>query len=235
MGVDRVASPVVRKERMEKQIGNRIFAIGDIHGCDDRFARLLERLPFDPGRDTLVFLGDYIDRGPGSRHVVERICGLIEAGVHVVPLIGNHEYLMLEYHRTGDPVLPHYLNRIGIQATLESYGAANLHAVRDLGFLPATHRRFFDSLLPYWETGDFVFVHAGIVPGLPLALHDLPTLCETRNFLATPYQGPKTVVFGHTPLETPLVADCRIGIDTGAVYGNLLTAVELPARIFYHT
>ncbi|MEW6220553.1 MAG: metallophosphoesterase [Thermodesulfobacteriota bacterium] len=214
---------------------DRIFAIGDVHGCRRQLVELLARLPLDRRRDTIVFLGDYLDRGPDGKGVVETVCRLQDDGVRVVPLLGNHEYLLLEYHRSRDPALLPLLHRDGLEATLASYGAPHLRAVHELGFLPDRHRELLFSLLPYWETPDFIFVHAGLVPGLPLAEHDLPSLCETRgDFLTRETSGGKRVIFGHTPFATPLVTPTRIGIDTGAVYGNLLTAVELPRVRFFH-
>lgn len=213
----------------------RIFAIGDVHGCAEKLNTLLERLPFDQELDTIVFLGDLIDRGPGSKEVVETICHLRRQGGAVIGLLGNHEYLLREYQQTGDAALLPYLRANGIEATLASYGAATQRGLADLSFMPASHQKFFASLLPYWETEDFIFVHAGIMAGVALADHDLPTLCEKRGeFLTSEIQVGKRVVFGHTPFASPLVTPTKIGIDTGAVYGNLLTAVELPAVRFYH-
>ena len=213
----------------------KIFAIGDIHGCYDKLRRLMERLPYDPEQDTLVFLGDYIDRGGQSREVLDYLCQLHRQGKNVVMLIGNHEYLMLEYHRTGDPALLPFLRHLGIDKTLNSYGVSRPQSLHEMFFLPEEHRKLFDSLLPYWETEDYIFVHAGLEPGLPLEQHDLSSLCETRSaFLSEEYDYGKLVIFGHTPFEMPLVTPTRIGLDTGAVYGNFLTALELPSRIFYH-
>jgi serine/threonine protein phosphatase 1 len=214
----------------------RIFAIGDVHGCAERLTRLLSRLPLDQARgDTLVFLGDLIDRGPGTREVLETICNLRQQGVDVVCLLGNHEYLLGEYQESGDPALLPYLRANGIEATLASYHAPTQRGLADLSFMPQAHRQLMASLLPYWETEAFIFVHAGIMPGIPLAEHDIPTLCEKRGeFLVTEARGGKRVVFGHTPFATPYLTPTKIGIDTGAVYGNLLTAVELPAVRFYH-
>ncbi|MDD5758901.1 MAG: metallophosphoesterase family protein [Desulfobulbaceae bacterium] len=213
----------------------RIFAIGDVHGCAGKLTTLLERLPLDPKRDTVVFLGDLIDRGPASKEVIERICRLRGSGVAVVGLLGNHEYLLREYQESGEVSLLPYLRANGIEATLASYGAKSQRGLADLSFMPAPHRQFMASLVPYWETDEFIFVHAGIMPGIPLADNDLPTLCEKRGeFLTSEFLLGKRVVFGHTPFATPLLTPTKIGIDTGAVYGNLLTAVELPAVRFYH-
>lgn len=220
---------------MAKNVEGRIFAIGDIHGCYQKLRQLIARLPYDPQCDTLVFLGDYIDRGWQSREVITFICELRRQGRQVITLTGNHEYLVMEYHRTADPVLLPYLHRLGVEATLQSYGTQHLKALQELAFLPPDHMQFFSQLLPYWQTEEYIFVHAGLTPGVALAEQDLPTLCETRSaFYTREFDYGKLVIFGHSPFELPLVTPTKIGIDTGAVYGNLLTALELPARIFYH-
>ena len=213
----------------------KIFAIGDIHGCYDKLRRLLERIPYDPRQDTLVFLGDYIDRGPHSKEVLTYLCQLKRQAKKCIMLIGNHEYLMLEYHRTGDPALLPFLRHLGIDATLDSYGVQSPKSLQEMLFLPEEHRRLFHSLLPYWETDEYIFVHAGLDLGIPLAQQDLSSLCETRNtFLSEEHDYGKRVIFGHTPFDMPFVTPNRIGIDTGAVYGNFLTALALPGLVFYH-
>ena len=213
----------------------KIFAIGDIHGCYEKLQKLMERLPYDPMHDTLVFLGDYIDRGGQSKEVMTYLCQLKRQAANIVMLIGNHEYLMLEYHRTGDPALLPFLRHLGIDATLDSYGANNPKSLQEMLFLPEEHRQLFHALLPYWETADYIFVHAGLDPGIPLDQHDLSSLCEARTaFLSEDHDYGKLVIFGHTPFDMPFVTPNRIGIDTGAVYGNLLTALELPGFVFHH-
>ncbi|MFA7346136.1 MAG: metallophosphoesterase [Desulfurivibrionaceae bacterium] len=213
----------------------KIFAIGDIHGCAAKLELLLNRLPFDRGRDTLVFLGDYLDRGPDAKGVLDRICRLRGDGARVIPLMGNHEYLLLEYHRSGDQALLPYLRRLGMENTLESYGGASLAALASLDFMPREHRDFLLSLLPYWETEEYIFVHAGLRHDQPLAEQDISDLCEVREpFLSLERDYGRRVIFGHTPFATPLLTPFRTGIDTGAAYGNLLTAVELPGLRFHH-
>ena len=213
----------------------KIFAIGDIHGCAAKLQLLLSRLPFDPALDILVFLGDYLDRGPDAKGVLDQLCRLRTEGVQVVPLMGNHEYLLLEYHRSGDQGLLPYLRRLGQENTLESYGGASLAELTSLAFLPEDHRDFLLSLLPYWETEEYIFVHAGLRPDQPLAEQDISDLCEVREpFLSEERDYGKRVIFGHTPFATPLLTPFRTGIDTGAAYGNLLTAVELPGLRFHH-
>lgn len=212
----------------------RIFAIGDIHGVCERLENLLARLPYRAGRDTLVFLGDYIDRAEQSRQVIEVVCRLQDEG-RVVALLGNHEHLLLEFHRTGDRRLLPFLRNQGVEAFLASYGYDNLKDLRTLAFMPDEHRRFLKGLSLYWETADYLFVHAGVARGLPIEDHTAAQLCEGRHFpRAGGDEHGRTVVFGHTPFLTPFVAEKRLGIDTGAAYGNMLTAVELPAQRFYH-
>ena len=220
---------------MESISKGRIFAIGDIHGCYDKLRSLMKRLPYDPKHDTLVFLGDYIDRGVRSREVLTYLCDLRRQVKNLILLMGNHEYLMLEYHRTGDPALLPFLRHLGIDATLDSYGAKNPKSLEEMLFLPAEHLQLFQSLLPYWETEEYIFVHAGLEPGIPLAQQGLSSLCESRNsFLSEGHDYGKLVIFGHTAFDMPFVTPTRIGIDTGAVYGNLLTALELPGFVFHH-
>ncbi len=212
----------------------RIFAIGDIHGCAQKLDQLLSRLPFT-SKDLLIFLGDYINRGPDSKGVLERLIRLERSGQQTVFLLGNHENLLLEYYRSPDENLIRYLRQNGIEQTLESYGARDLSHLYDMGFMPEEHRRFLERLELYHETDDYIFVHAGIVPGRALTEQGAQELCEIRDiFIEDGSDYGKRVIFGHTPFELPLVARNKIGIDTGAAYGNLLTAVQLPDEIFYH-
>lgn len=213
----------------------KTFAIGDIHGSLAKLRDLLARLPYRPGRDRLVFLGDYIDRGEDPAGVLDLLCGLRERDPGLITLLGNHEYLLLEYHRTGDPALLPYLRKMGIDATLRSYGVHTGFGLQSLNFLPAAHLDFLKGLRLYWENEDYIFVHAGLEPGVPLDEQDATTCCESRDsFISSDFDFGKKVVFGHTEFELPLRTATRIGIDTGAEHGNLLTAVELPGEIFYH-
>jgi len=213
----------------------KIFAIGDIHGCYGKLTSLLDKLPFDRERDLLVFLGDYINRGPQSREVVSHLCALRKNGTNFVPLMGNHEYLLLEYQKSGDPAMIPMLRHLQIDATLKSYGLQDMTGLRHLEGLPAEHRDFFAGLRSHYLTDTHVFVHAGLYPGIPIERQDFAALYEMRTvFLESDYDFGRVVVFGHTSFTTPLVTGTKIGIDTGAVYGNLLTALELPAMVFHH-
>lgn len=213
----------------------KIFAVGDIHGCFEKLEALMKRLPFDPGKDVVVFLGDYINRGLESRQVIELLLDLRKKAPYAVFLLGNHEHDLLEYARTGDPEHLRTMRPMGVEATLKSYGDHPVRAMRDLSFLPAEHRDFLEGLLPYYRLERYLFTHAGIIPGEDLATCTLDRLLTVRDTFLN-CRGPldATVVFGHTPFETPFITTDKIGIDTGAVYGNLLTAVELPRLRFYH-
>jgi serine/threonine protein phosphatase 1 len=213
----------------------KIFAIGDIHGSYNKLRDLLDRLPYTPGRDRLVFLGDYLDRGPDSAKVLDFLCDLKRRDANLVTLLGNHEYLLLEYYRSGDPILLPYLRGMGLDATLNSYAPRSGFNLQTLNFLPEEHLDFLQALLPYWESPHYIFVHAGLEPNIPLAANDLTTLCEVRDtFISLDHDFGKKVIFGHTPFELPLVTANKIGIDTGAMYDNLLTAIQLPDEIFFH-
>lgn len=207
----------------------RIFAVGDIHGCYDRLRALLDRIPLDWSRDQLVFMGDYIDRGPQSFEVVDHLIGLQELHPDIVFLKGNHEQMLADYLLGKDRML--YLYNGG-QQTLESYlrnGAPGEFPI------PPRHRRFFDTLRLFHETDAFIFVHAGLRQGLPLAEQGPEDLLWIReSFIDSQHSFGKRVVFGHTPFDRPLVQPNKIGIDTGAVFGNQLTCVQLPEEIFYH-
>jgi serine/threonine protein phosphatase 1 len=214
---------------------NRIFAIGDIHGCYKKLETLFHRLPIDPERDFLIFMGDYINRGPESREVISYLLDIRRKTPNTVFLLGNHEYELLEYVRTGDPENLRILRPMGVEETLSSYGESSMRALRDLSFMPEAHKAFLNELQPYFRLNRYLFVHAGIVPGESPENCSLDRLLTVREvFLKYTEPLGATIVFGHTPFETPFVAPDKIGIDTGAVYGNLLTAVELPGLRFYH-
>jgi len=213
----------------------RLFAIGDIHGYADALDTLLRRLDLDPERDALVFLGDYINRGPDSRVVLERLVALEREVRDTVFLEGNHERALLDYARTGDLDLLHLLRSMGVEATLASYGDSPVRSLNNLSFLPPEHRDLLERLQPFHRRDGYLFVHAGVVPGQAAEDSDPEDLQTARSlFLASDPEPGETVVFGHTSFATPLVAPGRIGLDTGRYKGNLLTALELPAVVFHH-
>lgn len=207
----------------------KIFAVGDIHGSFDRLQELMKKIPIDFAHDTLVFIGDYIDRGPASVEVVDYLIGLKKRVPETIFLKGNHED-MLEKYLDGTDRFTYLLN--GGQNTLDSYLSRNLQS--ELYPIPSNHMEFFKTLRLYYETEAYIFVHAGLRPKVPLASQETEDLLWIRDtFIYSKYDFGKTVVFGHTPLEKPLVESNKIGIDTGAVYGNALTCIQLPELIFF--
>ena len=190
---------------------------------------LLKKIPIDYKNDTLVFVGDYIDRGPQSAEVVEYLVKLKKREPGIIFLKGNHEDMLLKY-LDGTDRFTYLLN--GGQPTLDSY--LNQPGRPDLHPIPSEHMEFFKSLRLFYETEDYIFVHAGLRPGVALGSQDSEDLLWIRDkFLYTDYNFGKPVIFGHTPLGKPLVESNKVGIDTGAVYGNTLTCVQLPELVFY--
>jgi len=207
----------------------RIFAIGDIHGCYDQLTDLLGRIPIDWTNDKLVFMGDYIDRGPKSYEVVEHLIGLQDVHPGIVFLKGNHEQMLADYLSGKDRVT--YLYNGG-QQTLESY--LKHLTPKATHVIPDRHLRFFESLVLFHETESYIFVHAGMRQKVPLDQQVPQDLLWIRDkFIQATYSFGKRVVFGHTPFDEPRVESNKIGIDTGAVYGNKLTCVQLPEEIFF--
>ncbi len=204
----------------------RIFAVGDIHGCAEALERLLEKLPFDPEEDLLIFLGDYIDRGPEPRRVIEMVKALRDRHPErVVALSGNHEWMFKRY-----------LKGIETEVFLFNGGEATLRDYYRNGRLdiPEDHLSFLESLPLYYETADYFFVHAGVRPERPLRAQEEEDLLWIREgFYYYPGRFPKKIVFGHTPFPEPLILSDRLGIDTGCVYGGRLTAIELPEEKIY--
>jgi serine/threonine protein phosphatase 1 len=207
----------------------RIFVIGDIHGYLNKLTELMSKIHPDPQKDQLVFLGDYIDRGPQSKEVVDYVLKVKERFPRTIFLMGNHEFMFLEY----------LTNRAEPWTFLLNGGVETVHSYELVGddpeeHIPDEHFVFFNTLKPYYETEDYIFVHAGLRSGVPLheqTLDDL--LWIRREFIRSQEDFGKLVIFGHTPFPSPLVHENKIGIDTGAGYGGMLTCLELPGRIFY--
>jgi len=197
--------------------GPATYVIGDIHGCLRPLQRLLEKFAPQPG-DEVVFIGDYIDRGPQSREVVEHLLGL---SYRCVFLLGNHEKMLLDYLDGKDEGL--FLANGGL-ATIQSYGG---HVAN----IPPAHLRFFRDLQLMYETEHYLFVHAGVRPLVSLENQTVDDLVWIRQeFFQFIGRFSKLVVFGHTPLRQVLLAPDRIGIDTGCVFGGKLSCLRLPDR-----
>ncbi|GAB4172823.1 MAG: metallophosphoesterase family protein [Geothermobacteraceae bacterium] len=196
----------------------RMLAIGDIHGCLDLFDRLLDRVALMP-EDRLILLGDLIDRGPDSYAVVERVLELRNRLPGLMVLRGNHEQMLLDYLAGRDTLM--FLANGG-DATLSSYRRAGFDTI------PDKHRDFFAGLPTLHREDGFIFVHAGLRPGIPVEQQQEEDLLWIRGpFLHSDWDFGATVVFGHTPQADILRRPGRIGLDTGAVYGGSLSCVDL--------
>ncbi len=222
--------------------GTRIYAVGDIHGRLDLLDSLLDQIQRDADDapnllKSLVFLGDYIDRGPDSARVIERLIHGLPPMFSTVCLRGNHEDVMLRF--LGDlRAAPGWLT-YGGRATLVSYGvdapspdasqARLAVAQQDLNHaLPDHHRAFLTGLRSCASFGDYHFVHAGVRPGVPLdRQRDMDRLWIRHEFLNSREDLGKVIVHGHTVATEPESYPNRIGIDTGAYATNRLTALVL--------
>lgn len=221
--------------------GRRIYAIGDIHGRDDLFAELIDLIRTDnaaggPAQVTLILLGDLIDRGPNSADVVERAIRLKDEFADTHLLIGNHEECFLAA-LTGDVRRLRYFMRIGGEATVQSYWAsensleaATFEEVAEQlpAMVPQTHVEFLGHGEDVIEIGDYVFVHAGIRPGIALEKQALSDLRWIRDdFLDDERDHGVMIVHGHTIRDEVDEWPNRIGIDTGAYKSGVLTAIVL--------
>ena len=198
----------------------RTFAIGDIHGCLTAFEKVLSIVPFEPG-DTLVTLGDYVDRGPHSCEVIEKLLSLRSEGkLQLITLRGNHEIMMLMAHHDKEIIRPWC--DAGGDATMASY----LH--REFPEIPPTHWDFLEKTLPYHETATHIYVHATVDPGLPMNQQPDHMLYWERFWNSSPHISGKTIICGHTPQRNgePREFDHGICIDTFAYGGQYVTCLE---------
>ncbi|QNM83190.1 serine/threonine protein phosphatase [Sphingomonas sabuli] len=223
---------------------HRAYAVGDVHGCLSLLDRLLEAIEAEIARDTprkasIVFLGDLIDRGPHSAQVVERLRTYRPPGASAHFIMGNHEEVMLKVLEGDVELLASWL-RFGGKETLQSYGldAAQLAGEPDAAMIdriraavPASHRNFLGGFADSISFGDYLFVHAGIRPGIDIAEQAQSDLRWIRDpFLQDERDHGTLVVHGHTISREVDVASNRIGIDTGAYNSGTLTALALDGR-----
>ena len=227
-----------RLHRLPK--GQRVYAIGDIHGRRDCLDRLLVAIGEDginreAAETTIVFLGDLVDRGDDSRGVIERTMQVSRACATVL-LMGNHEEILIRSWE-GERQATGLLHRVGGRETLMSYGvgAAEYDAcdIEELTTLiadtiPAAHISFLRSFADHWTCGDYLFVHAGIRPGIAVdeqSPSDLRWI--RREFLDDPRDHGLMVVHGHSITDEVDERPNRIGIDTGAFASGRLTALGI--------
>ena len=222
--------------------GMACYAVGDIHGRLDLFETLIGDIEHDMARHGLdsriILLGDYVDRGPSSRGVIDAILALQDRhGERLVPLMGNHEQAMNDFlaNAGAGPIWAQH----GGRETLLSYGVAVSGRQQNPeeweGFrveldaaMPQSHKNLLSNLQYFATFGDYVFVHAGVRPGVLLEEQDPQDLLWIRDdFLKSGRAIAQTVVHGHTPSAVPILSEGRIGIDTGAYATGVLTSVKL--------
>ncbi|MEM9683873.1 MAG: metallophosphoesterase family protein [Pseudomonadota bacterium] len=226
--------------------GTLVYAVGDIHGCADLLEKMHAEIIRDAGnaeaeRRVVVYLGDYVDRGPDSSGVVDLLLDKPLEGFESYYLMGNHEDFLLEF--LDDPEIgPGWIFNGGA-ATLESYG---VKADFGLGFgleelvelqekfvkaLPERHLEFYRKLAFTHEEGDYFFVHAGVRPGVPLENQsDEDMLWIREEFLDSLNNHGKVIVHGHTITWEPEFRVNRIGVDTGAFTSGTLTSLVLESH-----
>ncbi len=219
--------------------GVRVYAVGDIHGCSDQLDRLLDAIEADAkswcGAKYLIFLGDYCDRGPDSKAVIDRLLR-IENGFTCYHLRGNHDQVILDF--LEDPTVYRRWREFGAAATLISYGVApprfddgaDYIAARDrfAAQVPASHLSFLRNLQYSATVGDYFFVHAGVKPGTALDKQEREDLLWIRDeFLMSKMDFGSVVVHGHSPGDKPVRRSNRIGLDTGVYATGKLAAVVL--------
>jgi serine/threonine protein phosphatase 1 len=229
--------------------GIRVYAIGDIHGCDAELRALLDLIEADARKTQaecrLIFLGDYIDRGPASKDVVDRLFHIARQ-FRTICLRGNHEQMLLDF--LDDAKVLRTWSQMGGRETLLSYGVAAPSFDDERAFcetrdafvraLPKNHLKFFQHLQFSTRLGDYFFVHAGIRPGVALEAQREQDMMWIRNiFLRSSNDFGAMIVHGHTPSEGPVCQANRMGLDTGAyATGRLTTAVlEGTSVRFMHT
>ncbi len=215
-----------------------LYAIGDIHGQIDALEAALDLIAADGGPEApIVFLGDYVDRGPDSQAVVARLMSGHAAGRPWTILRGNHDRMCVRFVTQGTPHDSRILSgkgwlhpALGGTATLASYGVAGAdrRPLADVvaeasAKVPPEHLEFLASRPLWHETDDLLFVHAGVRPGIPVDQQAEDDLIWIRDgFLDHPAPYPKLVVHGHTAIERPEHFGCRIDLDGGAGYGRPL-------------
>ena len=221
--------------------GQRVYAIGDIHGRLDLFHDLMLQIEADDAARplaelTVILLGDLVDRGPDSASVIDHVLRLREAGVPIRALLGNHERMMLSALDNEPNGVAQFL-KIGGRATFRSYGVTDAEmdeldtpalAAAAAALVGPRHLAFLRSLETSIQIGDYLFVHAGIRPGRSIDEQMESDLLWIRNpFLDSDVDHGCMVVHGHTPTPTIDLRPNRIGVDTGAYFSGQLTALGI--------
>ena len=234
--------------------GELVYAVGDVHGRSDLLIKLLAQIDDDaartvrernvtlgaeaaPLKKTLIFIGDFVDRGHDAKGVIETLLHGLPEGFAVHCLKGNHEQMMLDFLDDAEALELWRMN--GGEETMRSYGV-DVDKLSRTGAapkkwhkefvkgLPQSHLDVFERLELQARCGDYLFVHAGVRPGVALDAQDeRDSLWIRHEFLEAPGPFGKIIVHGHTPELAPVIRPNRIGIDTGAVFTGALTALRL--------
>jgi serine/threonine protein phosphatase 1 len=216
------STPALASKESEIMSKLGYIAVGDIHGDAGLLEQLLEKIESFVDRQSadrryhLIYLGDYIDRGPESEQVVDIIMGSTPKGkiTQIITLMGNHEEMFL------NDAVSSYMN--GGRETLLSYG---VDSYKDI---PVDHKFWYKNLEPYYETENYFFCHAGVEPGIPPnKTHPYQMMWIRNDFLRSDYDWGKIIIHGHTPVREVEIKPNRINIDTAAVFEGMLTAVVL--------
>ncbi|MDP4281965.1 MAG: metallophosphoesterase family protein [Bacteroidota bacterium] len=222
---------------------SRNYVIGDIHGCIVPFREMIEEKLRLEKEDVLYLLGDYIDRGPAVKEVIDKILKLQEEGYQLFPIIGNHEYMLLK--SINNPGYFDLWHMNGCIATLTSFGVTpdKVYEISSVQQIPEDYLRFFSSLPFYIEAGNYFFVHAGLPPHLKTPGSSLEDLVWTRSEIYNEHiLAGKVLIHGHTPFTLNAIrarVDNKeskiINLDGGCVYqhntflGNLV-AMDLDSK-----
>lgn len=223
--------------------GMRLYAIGDVHGVHALMAalhaRIMEEILHDRPDDwRIVYLGDYVDRGPASRGVLEQLVRLTESDPRVIVLAGNHDIGFLDFLEDPSPFGLFAMNggfetalSYGVEIDFTSEAATRRGHGELVARMPQRHKAFLAALPFSAGFGDFFFCHAGIRPGVPLEAQSPDDLTWIRRaFLDHEGLHPKLVVHGHTPVDAPEIRANRVNLDTGAWRTGRLTALRMEGR-----
>lgn len=245
---DLTAAPTVAGQPARVPPGVCVYAVGDIHGRADLLEEMHRLITEDasaltPGTGKLaVYLGDYVDRGLESRRVIDLLINNPLEEFQIVHLLGNHDAWLLSF--LVDPAIGPIWLRYGGDATIHSYGVQFGVPQDDLRFyeslqghlrqrIPRRHVEFLQNLELSFESGDYLFVHAGVDPQLPLDQQTADDLLWIREpFLSCRRDLGRVVVHGHTVESEPIIRANRIGIDTGACWTGCLTCLVLEEGVF---
>ena len=207
-------------------MSDRVIVVGDIHGCAASLDAVVNAIDLRAS-DTVVLLGDFIDRGIDSRGVLEQLIRL-RTRCRLVAILGNHEEMFINARRSRSAF--RFWLECGGGTTLDSYGFE-----MQLSLVPAAHVRFIESCVPYYETDNHIFVHAGYDPSLPLDRQDAHVLRwrSLHDGVPARHVSNKTVVLGHTPHDEVYDGGHVVCIDTGSGVGGSLTAMDVTSGVVW--